>query len=193
MGLDTTEIRHEIRQILRSEGRTRSKKIADQVMKKVGSEKTVYREIKNLCNLGEIRKIEHSRADIEYELVELADAIDKQLAIVFKNLDEIKESLNKLHEKMEKTKLPYIERLSKIVLSIKQLQKLEARMKILSMFPLFKKSKSFNYIEKQIERTWDLILGLTAHQHDEKFLYELMYNFHHMHVIEAKPIEKSKE
>ena len=191
MALDTRKIRHEIRQILQREGRTRSKKIADQVIRKVGSEKTVYREIKNLCDLGEIRKIEHSRADIEYELVELADAIKNQLAIVSNNLREIKESLDKFQEKMEKTELTYIERLSKIVFSIKLLQKLQARMKILSIYPVFKKSTSFNGIEKQIEKTWDLILDLTAHQHDEKFLYELMYNFHHIHVIEAKPLEKS--
>jgi len=67
MALDSEEIRHEIREILKS-GRTRGKKLADQIIEKIGSEKTVYREIRLMCDSGEIRKMEYNRANIEYEL-----------------------------------------------------------------------------------------------------------------------------
>lgn len=49
-------IRTEILRILNESGKIRSTNLAKRVMKKVGNEKTVYREISALVEAGEIEK-----------------------------------------------------------------------------------------------------------------------------------------
>ena len=62
-------IRIEIIRILNENGKFRGTELANRVIKKVGNEKTVYREISSLVETGEIEKKVHSRAHIEYELI----------------------------------------------------------------------------------------------------------------------------
>ena len=59
MALDTEKIRHEIREFLSDNGKSRSKDIADRVLSLgIGSEKTVYHEIKEMWISGELDKTE---------------------------------------------------------------------------------------------------------------------------------------
>lgn len=188
MGLDTTKVRHQIRYILRRSGRTRSKKLADEVIKKIGSEKTVYRQIKAMCESGEIRPIVENRADVTYELVKLADYNEKYLEFYLNRLSDIDKRLKTFHEQiMNKDTMPmYIQQLSTIVLTIKQLQKIEARFRMLSIFGSLRNTKSFAEAQTKIEETWKFILGLIGHNPEKHFFQELMINFPVETIIEAR-------
>jgi len=93
MALDTEKIRHKIRIFLGEGGKSRSKDIADHVLAQgIGSEKTVYNEIKEMCLSGELNKTEYNRAHIEYELVELSKVIEERLQYTQQIVDNIEES-----------------------------------------------------------------------------------------------------
>jgi len=176
MGLDTREIRHEIRRILRS-GPARSKDLADKVIKKVGSEKTVYREIKLMCESGEIKKNESNRANITYELVELSKEVGNHLSNMERQLDQMTQYLKESEEMLESKKDFPVFLLSVMVTAIKELQKFQARMKILSYFPAIKKSKQFEGINLKSDKLWDYIFHLMAHGEKGNLINELMINF----------------
>jgi len=176
MGLDTMEIRHEIRDIL-SGGAARSKDLADRVIRKVGSEKTVYREIKLMCESGEIKKNESNRANITYELVDLSREVDVNLGKMNKQMDEISKYIKESHEIIDSNKDPNLFTLTVMVTAIKELQKFEARMKILSYFPAYKKAKQFEKINSKSDKVWDEIFHLVAHSKSKNFINELMVNF----------------
>jgi len=176
MGLDTRKIRHEIRRILNN-GPTRSKDLADKVIKKVGSEKTVYREIQAMCISGEIKKNENNRANITYELVKLSEEVEVSLNNMDKQLDQMSEYLKKSSEMLDSRKDFPIFLLVKMVTAIKELQKFQARMKILSYFPAMKKTKQFKKINLKSEKLWDEIFRLSPDQIDDNLIKELMMNF----------------
>jgi len=174
------EVRRKIREILASKGNLRSGKLVEKTCKDCNcSQKPVYRELEILVRSGEIRSIVHNRGKVEYELVELSDFIDDILKNLSSYLENINTRLDSFHEKMvdKKTNLPYFQRLSYIVFSIKQLQKIEARLRILSSFSAIKKSKSFKNFEIEIEKTWEYISALISHQNDSKILNEVLMNF----------------
>ncbi len=176
MGLDTRKIRHEIRRILKN-GPTRSKDLADKVIKKVGSEKTVYREIQAMCISGEIKKNENNRANITYELVKLSEEVEVSLNNMDKQLDQMSEYLKKSSEMLDSRKDFPIFLLVKMVTAIKELQKFQARMKILSYFPAMKKTKQFKKINLKSEKLWDEIFRISPDQIDDNLIKELMINF----------------
>ena len=183
MGLDTRKIRHEIRRILKN-GPTRSKDLADKVIKKVGSEKTVYREIQAMCISGEIKKNENNRANITYELVKLSEEVEVSLNNMDKQLDQMSEYLKKSSEMLDSRKDFPIFLLVKMVTAIKELQKFQARMKILSYFPAMKKTKQFKKINLKSEKLWDEIFRLSPDQIDDNLIKELMMNFPYVqHII----------
>ena len=176
MGLDTRKIRHEIRRILKN-GPTRSKDLADNVIKKVGSEKTVYREIKAMNISDEIKKNENNRANITYELVKLSEEVEVPLNNMDKQLDQMSEYLKKSHESLDSKKDFPIFLLVMMVTTIKELQKFQARMKILSYYPAIKKTKLFEKINLKSEKIWDEIFHLSPDQIDDNLIKELMMNF----------------
>ncbi len=192
MPLDTAKIRHEIRKVLKN-GPTRSTKILDQVKKKVGSEKTIYRQIQDMSKSGVIQANEYSRAHIEYDLVKQSENIKNTLKNLSDVLKNINERLDKFQEKIKnkKTMPMYLQRLSTIVMSIKQIQLIEARLRIFSMNPAFKKSNSFYEIKNYIENTWQFIITLISQLHEETFFDELLMNFIPLRIEEAKVKEKS--
>ena len=72
-------IRTEVIRILNESGKIRSNELAKRVIDKVGNEKTVYREIGQLVESGEIARTIHSRSHIEYELINLYESVNNQL------------------------------------------------------------------------------------------------------------------
>lgn len=188
MALDSEKIRHEIRHILQG-GQTRSKDLADRVIQKVGSEKTVYREIKLMYDSGEIKKNESNRANITYELADLSKEIESYLSIMNRQLDEILEYINESHEKLDSKNTFPLQALTVMVTTIRELQKFEARLKIMSYFPAFKKTKQFNEIHLKSNNVWDDIFHLIAHQKDKNLINELMINFPYTHHIYPKIVK----
>jgi len=178
MALDTEKIRHEIRHVLKS-GRTRGKKLADQVMEKIGSEKTVYREIQQMHDSGEIRRIEINRANVEYELVRLSDYVNDNLKQVLDFLDNINDSLKRYDDQFKNKKITplHVQRLAELVLNIKRFQNCESRLRILSVFPAFRKSKIFFEIHDKKEKTWKFLISLIAHNPESNFVNEMLVNF----------------
>lgn len=76
--------------------------------------------------------------------------------------------------------------LSVMVTAIRELQKFEARLKIISYIPAFKKTKQFEVIHLKLNNVWDEIFHLIAHQNDKNLIHELMLNFPYTRHIYAK-------
>ncbi len=190
MPLDTVKIRHEIRKVLK-DGATRSTKIVEKVKKKVGSEKTIYHQIQEMTRSGVLHANEYNRAHIEYDLVKQSKNIKNTLEDLSEVLDNINERLDKFQEKIKnkKTMPMYLQRLSTIVMSIKQIQLIEARLRIFSMNPAFKKSNSFVEIKNYTENTWNFIVILISQLHEETFFDELLMNFIPLRIEEAIAVE----
>ena len=163
MGVDSDEIRNEIKRILEKEGSFRSKKLADEVVKKVGSEKTIYREIKAMAENGDIRRT-GSGYNISYDI---PSATEKHRLVLFHLLEYAEnnwEHLDRSHIKIvNKKQLVPLEALMDIVSGIKQLQTIETRFRIFKMYPALKKSKDWGNLEKQIEENWKFIRSLIIH------------------------------
>ena len=189
MSLDTAKIRHEIRKVL-NDGSTRSTKIVEKVKKKVGSEKTIYRQIQEMAKSGELQANVHNRAHIEYELVKVTNRVKNYLQDLSDILKHTNERLDRLHNAMEnkKTRPQYLQRLFTIVTSIKQIQTIESRLRILSTLPRFKKSSSLIGLERRIDNTWKTIIGLVGQQHEKIFFDELLMNFIPIDIQEARAV-----
>jgi len=86
-------IRIEILRILNENGKIRGNELAKRVIKKVGNEKIVYREISSLVEAGEIDKKVHSRAHIEYELINLDESANEQLKNLHKEIEVVYEEI----------------------------------------------------------------------------------------------------
>ena len=85
--------------------------------------------------------------------------------------------LKKFHKKIMNKEPLYITRLGTIVLTIKRLQKIEARFRILSMFGSLRNTKSFAKAQTKIEENWKSILNLIGHNPEKNLFQELMVNF----------------
>jgi len=87
MDKNSEVIRTEIIRVLNENGKTRGTELAKRVIKKVGNEKIVYREISSLVEAGEIDKKVHSKSHIEYELINLDESVNKQLKNLHKETE----------------------------------------------------------------------------------------------------------
>jgi len=64
MVVDSDIIRTEIIRVLNENGKIRGNELVSRVIKKVGNEKLVYREISSLVESGEVEKKMHSKSHI---------------------------------------------------------------------------------------------------------------------------------
>jgi len=193
MALDTEKIRHEIREFLSENGRSRGKAIADHVLSLgLGSEKTVYHEIKEIWKSGELDKTEHNRANIEYELVAVSNLVENRLAYFQTILDNIDENLSEFYADMKnpKKKMQKIERLFFIVSRMKQLQTVETLLRIIENHEPFKKSKTYLEQKKKIAKFWELFYELIFEQPEADFHKEVFRNFTVMTYGKMIPLEK---
>ena len=195
MQTDIPEIRHELREFLKSNGPTRARSLANHIVEKLNvSEKTVYREIKELTKSGEFKKSEHSRANVEYELVELAKNVETLLSNVINstnNLEHRVVTIGNTLDKKQKERFP-LETLSNFMSCIKQLQKNEARLKILSIYPAIKKHKQFSNLEKKNQTLWKLLVTYILRYNDSKLVNDLLLNFIPLTVEEAYVVNTKK-
>ena len=175
MALDTEEIRHEIREFLKSNGRSRGKTMADHVIfQGIGSEKTVYREIKEMTQSGELDKFEHNRANIEYELVEFSKSIENRIKHFIHVLNNFEQNLKEFENDNSKSKL---ERLMFLVTRCRQLQTVETLLHLLENSEAIKKSKLFIEHKKRVDKFWKIISQIIVSQPEEDFIHEVFRNF----------------
>ena len=169
-------IRTEIIRILNENGKIRGTDLAKRVIKKVGNEKTVYREISALVEAGEIEKRVHSRSHIEYELINLYESVNNQLKNLHKEIRTIHDEIRNFENTFSEQKFSYYERLRSIIHLINLVQSTESIMKLLSFYPAFKKDKMFSQVNRQIDDCWQVIMNAIAHQPEEDFLNEVLAN-----------------
>ena len=169
-------IRTEIIRILNENGKIRGTELAKRVIKKVGNEKMVYREISALVEAGEIEKKIHSRSHIEYELINLSESVNNQLKNVHKEIDIIFDEITNFNITSKEEKFSFYERLRSVIHIIHIVQSTDGVMKLLSYYPAFKKDKMFSQINRKINDCWQAIMNTIVHQPENNFLNEILAN-----------------
>ena len=169
-------IKTEIIRVLNENGRTRGTELAKRVISKVGNEKIVYREISALVESGEIEKKVHSRAHIEYELINLSESVNTQLKNVYKEIEMIHEEIINFEIAMKEEKFTFQERLRSTIHQIHIVQSTDGILKLLSYYPAFRKDKMYSQITRKISDCWELIMSDIMHQQEETFLNEILAN-----------------
>lgn len=175
--VDNSEIiRTEIIRVLNENGKTRSSDLVKRVIKKVGNEKMVYREISSLVESGEVEKKMHDKSHIEYELINLSESVNKQLKSVYQELEIALEEMEKFHQESEHIKINPHQKIRTIIHFIHIVQSIEGIMKLLSYYPTFKKDKMFSQINRKINDYWESVMEFITHQPEEDFLNEVLAN-----------------
>ena len=169
-------IRTEIIRVLNENGKTRGNDLAKRVIEKMGNEKIVYREISALVESGEIEKKVHSRAHIEYELINLNESVNNQLKNLHKEVEIILDEIKNFNQISIEEKFSYQEKLRSVIHLIHIIQSTDGIMKLLSHYPAFKKDKMFSQINRKINDCWEMIRDIIAHQTDQNFLNEVLAN-----------------
>ena len=176
MNKNSEIIRTEIIRILNENGKIRGNELAKRVIQKGGNEKTVYREISSLVEAGEIEKKVHSRAHIEYELIDLNESVNNQLQNLHKEIEIIYNEIEDFKIATEEEKLSYHERTRSVIHLIHIIQSTDGIMKLLSYYPAFKKDKMFSQINRRISDSWKTIMEIITHQSEENFLNDILAN-----------------
>jgi len=169
-------IKTEIIRILHENGKTRGNELAKRVIAKMGNEKIVYREISALVEAGEIEKKVHSRAHIEYELINLSESVNNQLKNLHKEVKMIYEEIANFEIIIKEEKFSFHERLRSVIQQIQIVQTTDGIMKLLSYYPAFRKDKMYSQITRKINDCWESIMNSITHQQEENFLNEVLAN-----------------
>lgn len=169
-------IKTEIIRILNENGKIRGTELAKRVIRKVGNEKIVYREISALVEAGEIDRKVHSRSHIEYELINLSESVNTQLKNLHKEIEMIYEEISKFEIMCNEEKFSFHERLRSIIHQINIVQSTDGIMKLLSYYPAFRKDKMYSQISRKISDCWESIMNNILHQHEGDFLNEVLAN-----------------
>ena len=169
-------IRTEVIRILNDSGTIRSNELAKRVIKKVGNEKTVYREIGQLVESGEIARTIHSRSHIEYELINLYESVNNQLKNLYSEVNLIFEEIEKFEQISKEKDFSQLERLRNTIDLIHAIQSVDSIIKLLSYYPTFKKDQMFSQVKRRISDCWERMMNSIIHQPEEDFLNEIINN-----------------
>jgi DNA-binding HxlR family transcriptional regulator len=174
--IDTNIIKTEILRVLNESGKIRESELTGRVIKKVGNEKMVHREISSLVESGEIEKKMHSKSHIEYELINISESVNNQLKSIYKEIEVVFEELKEFTHVMQQNKIEFQERLRTTIHVIHIVQSIDGVMKLLAHYPTFKKDKMFSQITRKISDCWENIMESIVHQPEEEFLNEIIAN-----------------
>lgn len=176
MVTDSNIIRTEILRVLNESGKIRGTELTSRVIKKVGNEKMVHREISSLVESGEIEKKMYSKSHIEYELINISDTVNNQLKNMHKEIEMIFEEIEEFKQIMQQNKVEFQERLRTTIHLIHIVQSTDGVMKLLSYYPAFRKDKMFSQIIRKTTDCWENIMDIIVHQPEEGFLNEVILN-----------------
>lgn len=176
MVTDSNIIKTEILRVLNESGKIRGSELTSRVIKKVGNEKMVHREISSLVESGEIEKKMYSKSHIEYELINISESVNNQLKSIHKEIEIVFEELKEFTQIMQENKIEFQERLRTTIHVIHIVQSIDGVMKLLSYYPTFKKDKMFSQIMRKISDCWENIMESIVHQPEEEFLNEIIAN-----------------
>lgn len=169
-------IRTEIIRIINESGKIRGTDLAKRVIEKVGNEKTVYREISQMVEAGEIEKKVYDRSHIEYELINLYESVNNQLKNIHREIMVIFDEIINFKKTSTSRNLSFHERLRTIIHQIQIVQTIDGVMKLLSYYPSFKKDQMFSQVIRKISDCWEAIMNSIVHQPEENFLNEVLAN-----------------
>lgn len=176
MVIDTNIIRTEILRVLNESGKLRGTELTSRVIKKVGNEKLVHREISLLVESGEVERRMFSKAHIEYELINLSESVNNQLKSIHNEIELIFEGINEFKEVISENRLEFQERLRTVIHFMHIVQSIDGVMKLLSHYPTFKKDKMFSQISRKISDSLENLMDCIVHQPEEEFLNEVIVN-----------------
>lgn len=174
--MDSDIIRTEILRVLNESGKIRGNELTSRVIKRVGNEKMVHREISLLVESGEVERKMYSKSHIEYQIINISETVNNQLKEVHKEIEVIFEDIQEFKEIIEQNKLEFQERLRTTIHLIHIIQSIDAVMKLLSHYPTFKKDRMFSQITRKISDCWEGIMDIIVHQPEEEFLNEVIGN-----------------
>jgi len=174
--MDSDIIRTEILRVLNESGKIRGSELTSRVIKRVGNEKMVHREISSLVESGEVEKKMYSKSHIEYQIINISETVNNQLKGVHKEIEIIFEDIKEFKQIIEQNKLEFQERLRTIIHLIHIVQSIDGVMKLLSHYPTFKKDRMFSQITRKISDCWEGMMEIIVHQPEEEFLNEVIGN-----------------
>ncbi len=174
--MDSDIIRTEILRVLNESGKIRGTELTSRVVKRVGNEKMVHREISLLVESGEVERKMYSKSHIEYQIINISETVNNQLKGVHKEIEVIFEDIREFRQIIEQNKLEYQERLRTIIHLIHIVQSIDGVMKLLAHYPTFKKDKMFSQITRKISDCWEGMMEIIVHQPEEEFLNEVIGN-----------------
>ncbi len=174
--MDSDIIRTEILRVLNESGKIRGTELTSRVIKRVGNEKMVHREISLLVESGEVEKKMYSKSHIEYQIINISETVNNQLKGVYKEIELIFEDIKEFKQIIEQNKLEFQERLRTIIHLIHIVQSIDGVMKLLSHYPTFKKDRMFSQITRKISDCWEGMMEIIVHQPEEEFLNEVIGN-----------------
>ena len=105
MATDSDIIRTEILRVLNESGKIRGSELTSRVIKRVGNEKMVHREISSLVESGEVEKKMYSKSHIEYELINISDTVNNQLKNMHKEIEMIFEEIEEFKQIIQQNKV----------------------------------------------------------------------------------------
>ena len=176
MNKNSEIIRIEIIRILNENGKIRGTELAKRVIEKVGSEKTVYREISQLVEAGEIEKKVYDRSHIEYKLINLHESVNNQLKIIHNEITIIFDEIINFKKISADGDFSFHERLRSTIHQIQMVQTIDGVMKLLSYYPSFKKDQMFSQVIRKISDCWEMIIDSIVHQSEKDFLNDVLAN-----------------
>ena len=182
MNKNSEIIRTEIMRVLNENGKTRGTELAKRVIKRMGNEKTVYREISSLVESGEIEKMVHSRSHIEYEIVNLSESVSGQLKNLHHEIEMIYGEIGGFEDAVGSEGFSFQERLMSVIHQIQIVQSTDGIMRLLSHYPEFRKDRMFSQVTRKIDDCWESIMGNVARQPEAEFLNEVLANLRISHV-----------
>ncbi len=174
--MDTDIIRTEILRVLNESGKIRGSELTSRVIKRVGNEKMVHREISLLVESGEVERKMYSKSHIEYQIINISESVNNQLKGVHKEIEVIFEDIREFKEIIEQNKIEFQERLRTTIHLIHIVQSIDGVMKLLSHYPTFKKDRMFSQITRKISDCWEGMMDVIVHQPEEEFLNEVIAN-----------------
>ena len=174
---ESEKIRSKIKDILKEEGRLRTKELVERVCETVDiSPKPVYRELKQLADpaVAEIKKIEHNKAFTEYESVDYQYNINSSIFMLRNALIQFDIKLKDWHNNFQDKQ--YLAQLFALFPLLKALEDISAQYSVLENLEYLTKSKEFKEMKKLIEKRWRrVILSLDIVKKEDKFS-ELLLN-----------------
>jgi len=178
MALDGVKIRRKILEILDNSGQVRSTELVNEVIKSLGvSQKPVYDTLKFLSiDNRVIIKNEINRAEIWYEAKDFEQTTSNFIKFYESKLSKFDKLLKDWHDRVRNDPhIEYLQHQLRLQPLIKALQNISTHYNLMSNAEMFKQSKKFKDLKKEIEKRHTELIGSTHILKNKKKLQDILY------------------